>query len=187
MLAYIIRRLLLVIPTLLGIITINFVIVQFAPGGPVEQAIAQIQGTSVEATARVSGSSQGETTVQPQKPGGGGSTAASKYRGARGLDPELIREIEKLYGFDLGNFRKIIRIHPHNMILNVFVADFNPMIFDFIQSDLFTWKIPYDFKKFSSIYGNYSLGFNGGWIRAFKSCFKVSCRNGNTASCRFYE
>ncbi|MBO32363.1 MAG: microcin ABC transporter permease [Rhodospirillaceae bacterium] len=100
MLAYIIRRLLLVIPTLLGIITINFVIVQFAPGGPVEQAIAQIQGTSVEATARVSGSSQGETTVQPQKPGGGGSTAASKYRGARGLDPELIREIEKLYGFD---------------------------------------------------------------------------------------
>ena len=101
MLAYIIRRLLLVIPTLLGIITLNFVIVQFAPGGPVDQAISQIQGTSVAATARVSGSSQGETSAPAAKPSGGGDKgAASKYRGARGLDPELIKEIEKLYGFD---------------------------------------------------------------------------------------
>jgi len=98
MLAYIIRRLLLVIPTLFGIMVINFIIVQAAPGGPVEQTIAQITGTGVEATARVSGTSQGET-------GGGQPQAAaqpstSKYRGARGLDPELIKEIEKLYGFD---------------------------------------------------------------------------------------
>ena len=94
---------------------------------------------------------------------------------------------EKLNGFDLGNFRKIIRIHPHNMIFNMFVADFNPMIFDFIQSDLFTWKIPYDFIKFSSIYGNYSLGFNVGRIRTFKSRLKISYRNGKTAICRLYE
>ncbi|MBM3565885.1 MAG: microcin ABC transporter permease, partial [Alphaproteobacteria bacterium] len=54
MVAYILRRLLLIIPTLLGIMILNFAIVQVAPGGPVEQMIAQIQGTAVDATARVS-------------------------------------------------------------------------------------------------------------------------------------
>ncbi|HJO85833.1 MAG TPA: microcin ABC transporter permease, partial [Rhodospirillales bacterium] len=100
MLAYIIRRLLLIIPTLFGIMVINFAVVQFAPGGPVEQAISQIQGTAVDATARVSGSGQAETTPGAQKPGIGSGSAASKYRGARGLDPEFIKELEKLYGFD---------------------------------------------------------------------------------------
>lgn len=103
MFAYIIRRLLFVIPTLFVIILLNFVFVQFAPGGPVEQTIAQLQGTAVDATARVSGTSQGETVGGgdqggQQVSGQGGS--ASKYRGARGLDPELIAEIEQLYGFD---------------------------------------------------------------------------------------
>src|SRR5882757_2930698 len=87
MLAYIIRRLLLIIPTLFGIMVVNFVIVQFAPGGPVEQMIAQIQGTATDATSRISG-------------GGGGGAAASKYRGAQGLDPKFIAEIEKQFGFD---------------------------------------------------------------------------------------
>ena len=101
MLAYIIRRLLLVVPTLLGIVVVNFIIIQLAPGGPVEQTLAKIQGTDLEATARVSGSNQGETV------GGGqqhrqteGQGTASKYRGARGLDAEFVKEIEKLYGFD---------------------------------------------------------------------------------------
>ncbi len=99
MLAYIFRRILLIFPTLLGIILINFIIVQSAPGGPVEQMIAKIQGTAIDATARIGG---GNSEM------GGNSafsdTAAqgidSKYRGARGLDPEFIAEIEKMYGFD---------------------------------------------------------------------------------------
>jgi microcin C transport system permease protein len=101
MYAYIIRRLLLIIPTLLGIMIINFVIVQAAPGGPVEQLIAQIKGTAVEATARISGSSGGEATAGRAKElTGAASGVTSKYRGARGLDPEFIKEIERMYGFD---------------------------------------------------------------------------------------
>lgn len=93
MLAYIIRRLLLIIPTLVGIMVINFLIVQAAPGGPVEQVIAQIKGQAVSATARVS-TSGGETGGTPA----GG--AASQSRGARGLDPQLIKELEHQFGFD---------------------------------------------------------------------------------------
>jgi len=102
MFAYIIRRLLLIVPTLLGIIVINFLIVQAAPGGPVERMIAQIKGTAVEATARVSGAGGGETAGGRDSVRGAGDagTVASKYRGARGLDPEMIKEIEKMYGFD---------------------------------------------------------------------------------------
>ncbi len=92
MLAYIARRLLLIIPTLLGIMVVNFVIVQAAPGGPVELMIARIKGTAVEATTRV-GSAGGETSSQA-------GAVTGKYRGARGLDPELIRQLERLYGFD---------------------------------------------------------------------------------------
>jgi microcin C transport system permease protein len=91
MLAYIFRRLLLIIPTLLGILLINFIIVQAAPGGPVEQMIAKLEGfdaASGGATARVSGG------------GGEVAVAGSNYRGGQGLDPELVAEIEKMYGFD---------------------------------------------------------------------------------------
>ncbi len=97
MLAYILRRLLLVIPTLFGIMVLNFFIVQAAPGGPVEQMIARIEGTAVGATDRFSGASSGER----MKTGAGNAEGgASSYRGARGLPPELIRRIEKMYGFD---------------------------------------------------------------------------------------
>jgi len=89
MLAYVIRRLLLIIPTLFGIMVINFAIVQFAPGGPVEQMVAQVRGTAVDATSRVAGGA-GDSAQ-------GGST---RYRGAQGLDPKLVAEIEQLYGFD---------------------------------------------------------------------------------------
>ena len=100
MLSYITRRLLLVVPTLLGIVVVNFIIIQLAPGGPVEQTLAKIQGTDLEATARVSGASRGETAGSGQQRQMEGKIAASKYRGARGLDPEFVKEIEKLYGFD---------------------------------------------------------------------------------------
>ncbi len=96
MLAYITRRLLLIIPTLFGVMVLNFVIINFAPGGPIEQIIAQLQGTAVSATARFSG---GGAEVQSGSPRPG-SDVASKYRGARGLDPELIRSLEKQFGFD---------------------------------------------------------------------------------------
>jgi microcin C transport system permease protein len=92
MLAYIARRLLLLIPTLWAIITINFFIVQIAPGGPVDQAIADMQGLGQGgALQRITGSERGDAV---------GGADASKYRGARGLDPEVIAEIEKRYGFD---------------------------------------------------------------------------------------
>jgi len=95
MTAYIIRRLLLVVPTLIGIMTVNFVIIQIAPGGPVEQMIAKLQGEAVSATERLSG---GGEDVKGQK--NAISETTSKYRGAQGLAPELVAEIELMYGFD---------------------------------------------------------------------------------------
>jgi microcin C transport system permease protein len=97
MTAYIIRRLLFVIPTLFVILLANFVFIQFAPGGPVELAIARIQGTAVDATARVSGGGGEQGQASQGRPGG---QSNSQYRGARGLDPKLIQELEKQFGFD---------------------------------------------------------------------------------------
>jgi microcin C transport system permease protein len=101
MASYILRRLLLMIPTILGIMAISFLVVQFAPGGPVERVIAQIQGTDVSATARISGSGGGDFGASGAGSSGGGDAAlSSKYRGAQGLDPEFIAELEKQFGFD---------------------------------------------------------------------------------------
>src|ERR687887_1163940 len=99
MLAYIIRRVLLIVPTLFAIMVINFAVIQAAPGGPIEQLISQIKGTAVGATERVSGEGGETRSAQPQR-GGGGGDASSRYRGARGLPPEFIQELERLYGFD---------------------------------------------------------------------------------------
>jgi microcin C transport system permease protein len=99
MLAYVVRRLLLMIPTLLGIMVLNFVIINAAPGGPVEQVLARLQGTAVDATARFSGGSQGEAGGG-QRQAGSPQGEASKYRGARGLDPKFIADLERQFGFD---------------------------------------------------------------------------------------
>src|SRR3954451_16090299 len=101
MLAYIARRLLLMIPTILGIMLISFVIVQFAPGGPVERILAQLQGTDVGATSRIAGGSSGDLGggAAPQ-PGGAADAASSRYRGAQGLDPQFIKQLETQFGFD---------------------------------------------------------------------------------------
>ncbi len=97
--AYILRRLLLMIPTLLGILFVSFVVIQFAPGGPVERVIAQLTGEDVSATARVSGG--GSDIIRPGGGQGGAiDPVASKYRGAQGLDPEFIKELERQFGFD---------------------------------------------------------------------------------------
>jgi microcin C transport system permease protein len=92
MIAYALRRILLMIPTVLAIMVVNFFIVQAAPGGPIEQMLSRLKGTDVAATERITGAG-GELKNQPT----GGE---SRYRGARGLDPAFIKELEKQYGFD---------------------------------------------------------------------------------------
>jgi microcin C transport system permease protein len=88
MLAYISRRMLLMIPTLFGIMLVSFAVVQFAPGGPVERVIAQLSGNNTDAASRIGGGS-GDI--------GGGDSA---YRGSQGLDPEFIKQLEQQFGFD---------------------------------------------------------------------------------------
>jgi len=103
MLAYILRRVLLMIPTLFGIMLVSFVVVQFAPGGPVERIIAQLQqGADSSATARISGSAGGDFSATTQSQPGGGTMegGSSKYRGAQGLDPKFIKQLEAQFGFD---------------------------------------------------------------------------------------
>ncbi|MBM6596193.1 microcin C ABC transporter permease YejB [Microvirga pudoricolor] len=97
MFAYIARRILLMIPTLFGIMLISFVIVQFAPGGPVERVIAQLQGQDSGATSRISGGG-GDVSGGPQA--GMGAESSSPYRGAQGLDPAFIKQLEVQFGFD---------------------------------------------------------------------------------------
>jgi microcin C transport system permease protein len=102
MLAYIIRRVLLIVPTLFGIMLLNFAIMQFAPGGPIEQVLSQIQGRGVSATQRLSGAGGETVGGQAGSPAAGQASSgeASRYRGARGLDPQLIKDLEKRFGFD---------------------------------------------------------------------------------------
>ncbi len=101
MAAYIARRLLLMIPTLFGIMLISFVIIQFAPGGPVERILAQLSGADVGATARISGGG-GDFGAGggPLGGGDGGGDIGVRYRGAQGLDPQFIRQLEAQFGFD---------------------------------------------------------------------------------------
>lgn len=111
MTSYILKRLLLMIPTLLGIMLVSFVIIQFVPGGPVERMIAQLQGHGSDATARISGAAQGDTM-------NGGAAGimtgeSSSYRGAQGMDPEFIAELERMYGFD-----KPVHIRFFEMVSN---------------------------------------------------------------------
>lgn len=134
MAAYILRRLLLIIPTLLGILTINFLIVQAAPGGPVEQTIAQLQGLDIGATARFSDTSSGDVVGD----GGQASNGDSQSRGARGLDPELVRQIEELYGFDKPAHERFLE-----MLGNYLVFDFGKSLYsDKEVIDLIVEKLP---------------------------------------------
>jgi microcin C transport system permease protein len=96
--AYIARRILLMIPTLLGILFVSFVVVQFAPGGPVERVIAQLSGADTGGTSRISGG--GDFARAPGQVGAGADAVNSKYRGAQGLDPDFIKKLEKQFGLD---------------------------------------------------------------------------------------
>jgi microcin C transport system permease protein len=92
------RRLLLMIPTMFGIMAISFAVIQFAPGGPIDRIIAQLTGSDVSATARISGGGGDFAGMNAAQPGN--DVVASRYRGAQGLDPEFIKRLEKQFGFD---------------------------------------------------------------------------------------
>ena len=136
MLAYLIRRLLLFIPTLFGILVANFIIVQAAPGGPVELMVSRLRGQSVEATARVGGSGAGETRAGPSTAPTGDVT--QKYRGARGIDPELIHQLERQYGFDRPAPERFVR-----MVRSYLAFDFGSSFYrDRRVIDLIVEKLP---------------------------------------------
>jgi microcin C transport system permease protein len=139
--AYILRRLLLMIPTLVGIMAINFFIIQFAPGGPVERVIAQISGTDVDATSRISGGGSDMGNIGNESSGasaGGGDSVTSKYRGAQGLDPEFIKELEAQFGFDKPPLERFL-----NMLWNYARFDFGESYFRDIRIlDLIAEKLP---------------------------------------------
>ena len=113
--AYILRRLLLVIPTLLGVMIINFALVQFVPGGPVEQAIAELQGGG-DVFEGIAGTG---SDIEMQSTG-----VVERYNGARGLPPEFIEELERLYGLDKPPLERFL-----NMMWNYVHLDFGESYF----------------------------------------------------------
>jgi microcin C transport system permease protein len=137
MVSYIIRRLLLIIPTLFGILVLNFLIMQFAPGGPVEQILAQYSSPfSVNAvTSRTSGKTASGSQTQSSATKGG---TTGSYVGAEGLDAELVLKLEKMFGFD-----KPAHIRFFEMIWNYIRFDFGE---DFYRHEkvykIFAEKLP---------------------------------------------
>ena len=130
---YLIKRLFLLVPTLFGIILINFVIVQFAPGGPVETTIAKLQGIGVESTERISGGNIDGIQHQIDN-----FSIESRYVGSQGLDPEIIKEIEKMYGFD-----KPTHVRFLEMVKNYLFFEFGNSFFqDKKVIDLIKDKLP---------------------------------------------
>ncbi|MCB9973102.1 MAG: microcin C ABC transporter permease YejB [Rhodospirillales bacterium] len=99
MTTYILRRLLLMIPTLFGILLVSFAVVQFVPGGPVDKMIAELQGQGTGGGLQIGGSGgqSGDFSTSSAAIAAG---QGNQYRGAQGLDPEFIKELEKMYGFD---------------------------------------------------------------------------------------
>lgn len=96
MIGYILRRLILMVPTLLGILLINFAIIQAAPGGPVEQLVNKLTNPSAGALDRLGGGGD----MGASAPANAASGTTTDYRGGQGIDPELLAEIKKMYGFD---------------------------------------------------------------------------------------
>ena len=136
MLNYIIKRLFLIIPTLFGILTVNFLIIQAAPGGPVEKAIAQIKGTDVSVTQKFT-STGGEQSQSSQNKANLNFNE-SKYRGSQGIDPDLIKELEKQYGFDKPPLERFVE-----MIRNYLFFDFGESFYkDQTVIDLIIEKLP---------------------------------------------
>ncbi|MFD2204492.1 microcin C ABC transporter permease YejB [Kiloniella antarctica] len=133
MLAYIIRRLLLMIPTLLGVMLLNFAIIQLAPGGPIEQVLAKISGQDTEITERIT---QNKDDLAPSINSSIPNNA--QYRGAQGLDPEFIKELEVQFGLD-----KPLHEQFFIMMKNYLTFDFGESFFrDRKVVDLILDKMP---------------------------------------------
>ncbi len=131
MFSYILRRILLMIPTLLGMIAVTFAVVQVAPGGPVEKIIAQIQGHDSSATSRIGGGGSSDFSSQAQSGSGG-------YRGAQGIDPEFIKELERQFGFDKPPLERFVL-----MVKNYASFDFGKSYFrDTPVVELIAQKLP---------------------------------------------
>jgi microcin C transport system permease protein len=125
------------IPTLLGIMVINFGIVQLAPGGPIEQIIAEVTGTDAGTTGRISGGGS-EIAGGGTSAGASASTADSGYRGAQGLDPEFIKDLERQFGFDKPLHERFLK-----MMGDFIVFDFGTSFFrDETVIDLVLSKMP---------------------------------------------
>src|ERR1700748_523486 len=99
MLAYIVRRLLLMIPTLFGIMVLHFLLMHAARRWPVEQLIQKIKGTGVSATEAISGGGSGEN-LSSRNQGNITGAGGKVYRGSQGLDPPFIKQLAHMYGFD---------------------------------------------------------------------------------------
>ena len=134
--AYIVRRLLLMVPTLFGIMVINFAVIQLAPGGPVEQAIAELTGQGTDIIGRVTHTGAGETLKSVAGPAD--IDVANRYRGAQGLDPEFIKELEARFGFD-----KPLHVRFLEMMKSYLAFDFGESFFrDRSVIDLVLDKMP---------------------------------------------
>jgi len=132
--AYIVRRLLLMIPTLFAIMLINFLVIQIAPGGPVEQMISQLTGVGADITDRASRSGSTEMLST----GAASDSFGGKYRGAQGLDPDFIRELEKRFGFDKPLYERFV-----DMMKKYLLFDFGESFFrDRSVVDLVLDKMP---------------------------------------------
>ena len=136
MVPYIARRLLLIIPTLLGIILINFFLIQFVPGGPIEQILSQIQGKD-NIFENIAGGID-SNNLQEQIKNDLGNSFSEKYIGARGLPDDFIIELEKQFGFDKPPVERFL-----NMIWNYICFDFGESYFRSISVvDLVIEKLP---------------------------------------------
>ncbi len=139
MATYLLKRLLLIIPTLFGIMLFSFVIIQFAPGGPVERMIAQLMGHSSSISSRMSGGGgDGIGSAAGQIGQGAADAVTGKYRGAQGLDPAFIKSLEKQYGFDKPAHERFFL-----MIKNYLTFDFGKSYFrDVSVLQLIKEKLP---------------------------------------------
>ena len=133
--AYLVRRLLLMIPTLFGVLLVAFLVVQFAPGGPVERVLAMLSGMDTGSRAGGTGGDLGARQLQ----GAGQLDAAnSRYRGAQGLDPAFIKKLEQQFGFD-----KPAYVRFFIMVKSYIVFDFGRSFFrDISVIDLIKEKLP---------------------------------------------
>ena len=117
MLAYLLRRLLLVIPTLFGIMLVNFLIVQAAPGGPVDLMLARLRGHTAQATARMAGTGGAETAGGRMPRGGSAEEGVS--RAAQGVDPELVHMLERQFGFDKPAWQRFLHMMRSYLVFDL--------------------------------------------------------------------